>query len=226
MKLCSNLSSPVIPGEYHKEKNHIIGYLRVDHRRVHNLYILRFVICETMNFVIVIINMSILNGIFDNFWMRYFPVVSSLFSTDGESFSNLSTELFPKLAKCIYYDFGPSGSQQTHDALCLLSLNILNDKIFAFLYVWFSLLVVVSICNLIIRIIILITPCIRLKMIRSLAKSSVPLTKNQLELVLLGDHIGDWFILYLLGRNLNPFVFREILDDLASNAKRSNEEVN
>lgn len=160
--------------------------------------------------------MCILNGLFNQFWIRYLPVVWALFSREGEPFSSLASDLFPKLAKCSYSDYGPSGTKQIHDALCLLSLNILNEKIFAFLYVWLVLLLIVSGCNLITRSIIMISPNLRFKMIRSLAMSSVPLTKRELKCISHGDNIGDWFIIFLLGRNLNPFVFREILDEVAN----------
>lgn len=160
--------------------------------------------------------MFMLDGIFNQFWKRYLPVVLALFSTQRESFSSLASDLFPKWASCLYFDFGPSGTGQVQDALCLLSLNILNEKIFAFLYVWFVLLLIVSGCNLIIRGIILISPNLRFKMIRSLAMSSVPLTKRELKIISHGDNVGDWFIIFLLGRNLNPFVFRDILDDVAN----------
>ena len=45
-------------------------------------------------------------------------------------------EIFPKVAKCIFHKFGPSGSIMRHDALCVLPLNIMNEKIFAFLWYW------------------------------------------------------------------------------------------
>lgn len=137
----------------------------------------------------------------------------------------LASDLFPKLAKCTYSHYGPSGSMQIRDALCLLSLNILNEKIFAFLYIWLAFLLVVSGLNLITRSIVLVSPNLRLKMIRSLAMSSVPLTRRQLKTILHGDNIGDWFIIFLLGRNLNPFVFREILEEVAENKESLNNDI-
>ncbi|KAJ6632907.1 Innexin inx4 [Pseudolycoriella hygida] len=222
VKLCGQLGSSVIPTDYEKEKNQIVGYLRIDNRRVHCAYVSHFVLCEVLNLLIVLLNMNILNNIVSQFWIRYWPVVSSIFKKDGDSFSKLSSELFPKLVKCTYSLYGPSGTLQNRDALCLLSLNILNEKIFAFLYIWFIFLFVLSTWNLIARCIILVSPCLRLKMIRSLVMSSQPLTQRQLNIVLRGDNIGDWFVLFLLGRNLNPFVFREILDEVASGKEDEN----
>ena len=60
--------------------------------------------------------------------------------------------IFPKLSKCTFYRqesslcfialyltiirYGPSGSLSKLDAICLLPLNILNEKIYLVLYFW------------------------------------------------------------------------------------------
>jgi hypothetical protein len=38
------------------------------------------------------------------------------------------TRVFPRMAKCIYRKFGASGTIQTHDALCILPINVINEK--------------------------------------------------------------------------------------------------
>lgn len=168
--------------------------------------------------------MWILNAIFNQFWIRYIPAVLALFNTDGELFSQLARDLFPKLAKCTYMNIGPSGSQEILDALCLLSFNILNEKIFAFLYVWFVMMLFISGCNLIYRSIILISSGLRLKMIHSLTMSSVPTTRINIKLILQGENIGDWFVLRLIGRNINPIIFEEILDEVACDKRVLNDD--
>jgi hypothetical protein len=44
--------------------------------------------------------------------------------------------IFPKVTKCTFNFYGPSGTLQSRDGLCALPLNILNDKIFVFLWFW------------------------------------------------------------------------------------------
>ena len=36
--------------------------------------------------------------------------------------------LFPKMSKCNMHIYGPSGTLQNFDAMCVLPLNILHDK--------------------------------------------------------------------------------------------------
>lgn len=44
--------------------------------------------------------------------------------------------LFPKMTKCTIHTFGPAGTVQIHDALCVLPLNVVNEKIFVVLWFW------------------------------------------------------------------------------------------
>ena len=37
--------------------------------------------------------------------------------------------VFPKVAKCTFNKFGPSGTIEKFDGLCVVSLNIINEKV-------------------------------------------------------------------------------------------------
>ena len=42
------------------------------------------------------------------------------------------------------YIFGPSGTKQNLDAICVLPLNIIHDKIFLILWFWYLILFTVT----------------------------------------------------------------------------------
>lgn len=65
--------------------------------------------------------------------------------------SNPMETIFPRLAKCDFNKYGPSGTIQNIDALCILAQNSLNDKIYLFLWVWFGILAIISVLALIYR---------------------------------------------------------------------------
>lgn len=69
-------------------------------------------------------------------FLEYGPRVLSRLQSDDTSTHNLQDEIFPKVAKCVFHKFGPSGIIMRHDALCVLPLNILNEKIYAFVWYW------------------------------------------------------------------------------------------
>ena len=61
----------------------------------------------------------------------------------GETFNttvNPMEEIFPKLTSCIYKAYGRSGSRERYNGQCLISLNILNEKIFIFLWMFYVFL--------------------------------------------------------------------------------------
>ena len=53
-------------------------------------------------------------------------------------------EVFPKMAKCTFVKYGPSGTKENIDGLCILPVNILNEKIYILLWFWFNILAVVT----------------------------------------------------------------------------------
>jgi len=63
--------------------------------------------------------------------------------------------IFPRLTKCNFYKYGPSGTIQNIDAMCILAQNVLNEKIYLLLWIWFLILAIVSIFALIYRIAII-----------------------------------------------------------------------
>lgn len=63
--------------------------------------------------------------------------------------------IFPKVTKCHFYKFGPSGSLQILDALCIMALNVINEKIYTFLWFWFFILFVISVLAILWRFITL-----------------------------------------------------------------------
>ncbi|KAI8429420.1 hypothetical protein MSG28_000061 [Choristoneura fumiferana] len=51
--------------------------------------------------------------------------------------------IFPRVTKCTFHKYGSSGSIQTHDSLCVLPLNMVNEKTYIFLWFWYLILAVV-----------------------------------------------------------------------------------
>lgn len=65
--------------------------------------------------------------------------------------SNPMEVIFPRLVKCNFFKYGPSGTIQNIDAMCILSQNVLNEKIYLFLWFWFVILAIMSVFSLFYR---------------------------------------------------------------------------
>ena len=57
---------------------------------------------------------------------------------DAWCFNSLTIQI----TKCTFHKFGASGSVQKFDGICVLPLNIINEKIYVFLWFWFVILAV------------------------------------------------------------------------------------
>lgn len=125
-------------------------------------------------------------------------------SGQWESFN----QVFPKLTKCDFYNYGASGSKQKFDALCVLPLNNLNEKIFAILWFWFYGLAAVTFVALVYRFSVLISPKIRVYLLlaqaRYVGKKAAILIVDELS-------YGDFFVLYHVGKYVNPGIYKELL---------------
>ena len=50
--------------------------------------------------------------------------------------TNPMCRTFPRVAACDYHRFGPGGDSAGINALCILALNIINDKVFVIIWWW------------------------------------------------------------------------------------------
>jgi hypothetical protein len=67
-----------------------------------------------------------------------------------------------------------TGTLQRHDVLCILPLNVINEKIFIFLWFWFVILSVLSGVALLYSIGIVVYPPIRETVLKRRFKFTVP----------------------------------------------------
>jgi len=77
---------------------------------------------------------------------------------------------------------------------------------------WFIIVSAISGFALIYRLITVFAPQIRMYLLRSKARLSDP---HQVDNIAQKCQIGDWFVLYQLGKNIDPLIYREIISDLA-----------
>ena len=71
------------------------------------------------------------------------------------------SRVFPKMTKCNFYKYGGSGTLETIDALCVLGMNILNEKIYIFMWLWFIILALVTGINIVVRLVQFFMPDVR-----------------------------------------------------------------
>ncbi|KAK8374787.1 hypothetical protein O3P69_017386 [Scylla paramamosain] len=176
----------------------------------HNIYAFQFFFCELLNFTNVLGQIYLTDRFLDYGFLNYGPRVSNYDEPETHSGHDPKDEIFPKVAKCSFHKFGPSGSIIRYDALCVLPLNILNEKIFAFLWYWFLVVAVITTLGLVYRIATFL-PTFRTYLLRGRSRL---VAKENIDHICHRCYIGDWFILYLLAKNMDAFVYRDFIQEL------------
>ena len=89
--------------------------------------------------------------------------------------------------------------------MCILPINIVNEKVYIFLWFWFYFLAIVY------RALTIFYPGMRTMATHSHCRISNP---KEIREVLKYGKVGDWFLLDLLAKNMDPLNFRDLVLDL------------
>jgi len=187
----------------------------------HNKYAFRYWFCEVLCFVNVIFQMFVMDWFFKGDFMSYGLNVLTFDDMDQDQRYDHMVFVFPRVTKCTFRKYGPSATIEKHDAICILPLNIVNEKTYIFLWFWFIILAVLCAIVLVFRFIMIITPSLRPKLMHA-RNRMVPL--EAVESVSRKVSIGDWWVLYMLGRNIDPQIYRDVIVEFSkkNETNRSN----
>jgi hypothetical protein len=230
--LIDDLNKVILKADKKKEKcDKLVGHL-IERRGQHNAYAFRYFICEVLNFFNVIIQMVFnlidlgslqyafnvsSSKIFINWFLggefsKYGINVLNYIDKDPNGSEDPMARVFPKLTKCTFRQYGPSGDIKRFDNLCLLPQNILNEKVYIILWFWLYLLVVASGLMVLYRLIIIAFPQSRYFLLHRLHHLVPP---KYFDVILAKCSYGDWFLLYLLGKNLDTMHYRDVIIQLS-----------
>ncbi|XP_014615814.1 PREDICTED: innexin inx2-like [Polistes canadensis] len=195
-------------------KRQLVDYfIQSDLRTTHNFYAFRYFLCELFNFINTIGQLYLLDLLFEGEFKRY-GIAVIIFAKEKQLTDKIDpmTRLFPKVTKCTMYSFGSAGSTQIHDALCVLSLNVMNEKVFFFLWFWLIFLTILGFFAIFYRIIVFSQAKVRVYLLRASIRTLAHAKANTIVQVLT---FGDCFLLHRLAQNVNPVIYRELIDELA-----------
>ncbi|XP_061717961.1 innexin inx7-like [Cydia pomonella] len=175
---------------------------------------------EIVNMLQVILQVYVVNCFLNGQFLDLGPKVVGFGNWDFIA-DPLET-VFPKVTKCIFHKYGPSGSIQQHDALCVMALNIIHEKIYVILWFWFLFLFIVSTLAVIWRIgsFFLYRRSLRFNELMFRQVTGGKFNPYNVISVVNGCQYGDWLFLYYLAKNMQGFVFRELFARLAEELEK------
>ncbi|XP_014478460.1 PREDICTED: innexin inx1 [Dinoponera quadriceps] len=200
-----------------KKKNCLMEYLTLYMKR-HTTYVYEYFACEFLCLVNMFGQIYLMNYFLGGEFFSYGTRVIQFSNMDQEKRVDPMVYVFPRMTKCIFHKYGPSGSIQTHDSLCLLPLNVFNEKAYIFFWFWYLLMAVLLVGLVMYRLMIIFAPGLRSRLLHMTAKR---LPIEICESVNKKVNLGDWWILYNLAHNMDPAIYREFLTEFTKKMSNS-----
>ncbi|KAJ1527919.1 hypothetical protein ONE63_007854 [Megalurothrips usitatus] len=197
--------------EKKQKKKLLLDYLW-ENLRYHNWWAYRYYLCELLAFGNVVGQMFLMDRFFDGAFLRFGIEVIEFMESDEETRIDPLVFVFPRMTKCTFHKFGVSGEVEKHDAVCILPLNVVNEKIYVFLWFWFMILGSLSLLTVLYRVLIILSPRIRVYLLRMRYRL---INRDDIDAIVRRSKMGDWFLLYMLGENVDSVIFRDVMHELA-----------
>jgi len=224
--LVQDLQNPMIKPDDKKEQIEVIVKYFTLNRGLHGSYALRFFGCEVLSFINCIVQIFFTDFFLGYEFTTFGTDVLNYTGLEGEDRPDPFREVFPKVTKCTFHKYGPSGTVEKKDGLCVLALNIINEKIYIFLWFWMVFLAVVTGLVLIYRFAVILGAQIRTAIIAR--KGTKKTKRSDVEAILepesmnFFEKLGDWVVIYLVVRNLNNLVVNDLINQLHKQEQSKN----
>ena len=183
-------------------------------------YYFKFLFCQILNIALLIANFTMTSAFLDTDFSTYGTDVLEYLSEPKDSRSNPMCQVFPTAVSCTYFEIGTAGQGQTSNHLCILSQNIINEKIYLGLWFWFIFLAAIGSIQMLYEVIIIALPFIRLRL-TLLTMGSTRKGKDGKDIIRFFDScdFADWFFLNQIGKNTEKKFYREFIKGLAKDHK-------
>jgi len=212
--LVSGLCVPIVDSKVKEDRVEALQNFFQKHgnRSKNNWYAAKFFFCEFLNLVNVIGQIYFVDFFLGGEFTTYGSDVWGMMQEEFEERTDPMAMVFPKMAKCTFHKYGPTGTIQRHDGLCILPVNIINEKIYFFLWFWLVGLAIITGAQQVYRLITVLVPGLQVTRMKSLARA-VP--EHKIRELSKRTSTGDWFLLSQMGKNMDSLMFRDFLDQLA-----------
>lgn len=195
-----------------KQRRRVLLEYLWESRGQHNWWAVRYILCELLSLGNVIGQLFLMDRFFDGEFFTYGIRVIKFSELDPESRTDPMILLFPRVTKCQFKKFGSSGEVETLDSICILPLNVANEKIYIFLWFWMFILAGLTALVIAFRILIFASAWLRVYLLYARLRF---VEREKLNSVVAISTFGDWFLIYMLTQNIDPLIFKEVIVDYA-----------
>jgi len=195
-------------------KSHETSFNKLSEGQKSIKYYAKFQFCQVLNLVMWAFNWWItnqfLNGLFNSYGLK---VVAYLNNPIGH---NPMCNAFPTVVGCAMPTGETGGKITDKHGICILSQNIVNEKIYLFLWFWFVFMFVAWAIQFIFEMAILAMKQFRSWLIEQQSGSFED--DGEMKKFVESCNLGDWFLLYQIGKNTNDEFFHKLIKNLTAAA--------
>merc|ERR1712008_668104 len=169
---------------------------------------------QLLNIIMLVLNLWATDQFLSGGFSSYGSDVVNFLTADVWDSTNPGPmcQTFPTVVGCEFSTVGAAGARQTETGVCILSQNIINEKIYLFLWFWFVLLGVASGIQLIFEIAVLSMGAVR----SWLMERQFDGTEDQkVKDFVQNLGLGDWFVLHQIEKNTNEEFFHALIKNLS-----------
>jgi len=159
-------------------------------------FMIWFMVYEMVAVAIALGNMFLTNQFLGGRFFSFGASALRYLSSSAYESHNPLNVVFPKVGKCTWHSFGKSGTIVTKDSLCVLPLNIVNEKVYIVLYLAY-IAVAVAVCLALVYHIVVISVPTMLEFVMRRRMKTAEGARN-LVTVLEKSSRGDAFMLWCL----------------------------
>lgn len=207
--LLQDINKSLFDEDAEKKVKNITAYLK-ESWGLNAKYFLGHFVCECLYLANVVFQMIMMDHFFDGAFMDYGTRVFNILRSDDEKKSSVFLEVFPRQTKCTFHKFGTSGDIKDEHVICILPQNILNEKIFLAMWLWFIVLMVITSLQLIWHLAVYASGFLRMKIMAYRLRTST--LSPRMEQALRNMPVGDFCLLNSTGMNLEPWYFQQVMD--------------
>lgn len=208
--LTSEIRCPILDNEIVQKKAESLSEYFLENLHTHNVYAYQYFTYELLTVINAVGQILFMHRFIGDGFQFYGIYVLFMNRDDMEKRIG---QLFPMTTICTFEKYNPTGREAEFEGICRLMHNLLNEKIYSFLWFWMHLAAIVSIVVIIYRIHTLFMSSFRLYLLRFTSKNA-----DEIHAVYKKLQIGDWFLLMLLQKNVNSEVYKALITRLAESA--------
>jgi len=128
-----------------------------------------------------------------------------------EQLSVAMNRVFPLVVMCSMNYIGPSGEPVQEHGMCTLPINILNEKIYLLIWIWYLIMIIISVFSLLHELVLLLAPYLRQL---TLQRNSQNIPAVQIRRMIRRCSYGDFILLQILAKNLDSTQFNALISHL------------